>query len=240
MVYYEANHTCGDQDWLLCPEVLDDLTKLFEDNSKLSGGNAFRLLFERKLRKIKTNAPSEVRRQQIADLLNVVKACVHDYVPNNIRSAVRKSKCPKGMGIEAVVELQNILKDYYEDIGIILEVAIDTFICARCGHIEYSYVNDEEIDTNCKECKIEMEGRGPMIMLTSKEQIKLAWEMTKKDGVYALATAFLDHQPGRTVHLTTTYARMNHVASQGLNWALGGCQRLRERGKSVKKLLWVD
>ena len=203
MVYYEANHTCGDQDWLLCPEVLDDLTKLFEDNSKLSGGNAFRLLFERKLRKIKTNAPSEVRRQQIADLLNVVKACVHDYVPNNIRSAVRKSKCPKGMGIEAVVELQNILKDYYEDIGIILEVAIDTFICARCGHIEYSYVNDEEIDTNCKECKIEMEGRGPMIMLTSKEQIKLAWEMTKKDGVYALATAFLDHQPGRTVHLTT-------------------------------------
>ena len=183
--------------------MLDDLTKLFEDNSKLSGGNAFRLLFERKLRKIKTNAPSEVKRQQIADLINVVKACMHDYIPNNIRSAVRKSKCPKGMGIEAVIELQNIVRDYYDDIGIILEVAIDTFICARCGHIEYSYVNNEEIKTECENCKQEMESKGPMIMLTSKEQIKLAWEMTKKDGVFALSTAFLDHQPGRTVNLTT-------------------------------------
>ena len=40
-------------------------------------------------------------------------------------------------------------------------------------------------------------------MLTSKEQIKLAWEMTKEGGIYSLATAFLDHQPGRTVNLTT-------------------------------------
>lgn len=139
----------------------------------------------------------------MTDLMNVVRCCVHDYVPNNIRSAVRKSKCPKGMGIEAVVELQNILKDYYDDIGIILEVTIDSLICGKCKGIDFSYLDGEEISTKCKSCKIEMESRGPMVMLSSKEQIKLAWEMSKSDGVYSLATAFLDHQPGRTVNLTT-------------------------------------
>ena len=139
----------------------------------------------------------------MTDLMNVVRCCVHDYVPNNIRSAVRKSKCPKGMGIEAVVELQNILKDYYDDIGIILEVTIDSLICGKCKGIDFSYLDGEEISTKCKSCKIEMESRGPMVMLSSKEQIKLAWEMSKSDGVYSLATAFLDHQPGRTVNLMT-------------------------------------
>ena len=191
------------QDWLLCPDVLEDLTKLFGDNSRLSGGNAFKLLFERKLRKINKDAPSEIRRQQLNDLLNVVRCCVHDYVPNNIKSAVKKSKCPKGMGIEAIVELQNILKDYYEELGIVLEVAIDSFVCGQCKGIAFSLFDGEEVATNCKDCKKDMECRGPCVILTSKEQMKLAWEMTKQGGIYSLATAFLDHQPGRTVNLTT-------------------------------------
>ena len=107
------------------------------------------------------------------------------------------------MGIEAVIELQNILKEYYEDIGIILEVAVESFICRQCKEIKYSSYDGEEISTFCKPCGKNMEARGPCIMLTSKEQIKLAWEMTKEGGIYSLATAFLDHQPGRTVNFHT-------------------------------------
>ena len=56
------------------------------------------------------------------------------------------------MGIEAVIELQNILKEYYEDIGIILEVAVESFICGQCKEIKYSSYDGEEISTFCKPC----------------------------------------------------------------------------------------
>ena len=56
------------------------------------------------------------------------------------------------MGIEAVIELQNILKEYFEDIGIILEVAVESFICGQCKEIKCSSYDGEEISTFCKPC----------------------------------------------------------------------------------------
>ena len=105
---------------------------MFEQNSKLSAAQAFKMLFENKMKKIEHDAPIEVKRSQIKDLMKVVHIAIQDHGINKIKSNVVKAKTPHGSGIEAVLEIKKMLIEHYDELGVILEVALDTFVCLNC------------------------------------------------------------------------------------------------------------
>ena len=67
---------------------------MFEQNSKLSAAQAFKMLFENKMKKIDPDAPIEVKRSQIKDLMKIVHVAIQDHGINNIKSNVVKAKSP--------------------------------------------------------------------------------------------------------------------------------------------------
>jgi hypothetical protein len=158
--FYQQNHTCSDKSYVLDQAVIDDYKRMFEQNSKLSAAQAFKMLFENKMKKIEHDAPIEVKRSQIKDLMKVVHVAIQDHGINNIKSNVVKAKTPHGSGIEAVLEIKKMLIEHYDELGVILEVALDTFVCLNCKRFEYSVVVGQELDSICESCGNEMVGRG--------------------------------------------------------------------------------
>ena len=201
--YYQQNHTCSEQSYVLDQAVIDDYKRMFEQNSKLSAAQAFKMLFENKLKKIEHDAPIEVKRSQIKDLMKVVHVAIQDHGINNIKSNVVKAKTPHGSGIEAVLEIKKMLIEHYDELGVILEVALDTFVCLGCKRFEYSVLVGQELDSICESCGNEMVGKGPLVVLTSNEQIKNAYDMSHVQGVFEKSTAFCDHQTSRAESMTT-------------------------------------
>ena len=61
----------------------------------------------------------------------------------------------------------------------------------------------QELNTLCESCGNEMVGKGPLILLTSNEQLKNAYDMTQVQGVFNKSTAFCDHQTSRAEAMTT-------------------------------------
>ena len=49
VIYYSMSHSCGDQDWVLDPRVIEDLTALFETNDTAKSAITYKKLFEEKL-----------------------------------------------------------------------------------------------------------------------------------------------------------------------------------------------
>ena len=201
VVYYQHSHSCGKQDWVLDPKVLEDLGNLFKTNSSLTSAAAFNNLLNEKFNAIMREDNTITRRAHFEDLLAVVNGCTFDHVPKNIKAKVIKAKTPNGTGIEAIMKLKEKVDEAYDTLGIAMEVVIDSYVCEKCYEVVYSTSEGEEMETKC--CGDSMVQTGASVMVTSKEQMKIALEMSKKDGIFSRSTAFADHQPGRCDPMNT-------------------------------------
>ena len=203
VVYYQIGHSCGDPEFVLNEEVIEELGKLFENNSNLSGANAYKTLFEKKLQVINKCEKPEIRKEHINDLLAVVKACTQDHVAKNLKKKTNLSKYPRGVGLKAVKYLQDTMDQNYDQFGIVLITMFDSYVCMVCKAFEYSTSEDELQLSQCKQCNKEMHNTGPHVFLTSREQMKTAIMMTESDGIFSKTTCFMDHQPGRALDFST-------------------------------------
>ena len=201
VIYYSTSHSCGDQDWVLDPRVIEDLTALFETNDTATSAIAYKKLFEEKLR-VALNANTEASKAaHIEDLICVVNSCAHEYVPKNIKAKVIKSKTPAGKGIEAVKLLKESTGLIYNKLGIVIVVVIDSYVCATCKCVSYAKDESEEITTEC--CNNAMVNTGPVILVTSRDNMQAGVEMSKPDGLFKSSTVHIDHQPGRCKTMDT-------------------------------------
>ena len=203
VAYYQNSHSCGQQDWVLDPSVIDDLSNLFKTNTSMTSAAAYSNLLNEKFNCILKEENAEARRGHIEDLLAVVNAATFDYVPKNIKTKVIKSKAPHGSGIDAVVKLRDKVTDAFDTLGIVIEVVIDSYMCENkeCLKVTYSTSENDDLLTEC--CGKPMLQLGPTVLVTSKEQMKLALEMSRPDGIFRKSTAFVDHQPGRCEPMNT-------------------------------------
>ena len=107
VVYYSKSHSCGDQDWVVDPNVIEQLTAIFETND-VAMSAVDKKLFEEKLRVALNEKSKESQSSHIQDLIAVVNNCaVRDHVVKNVKSKVIKTKIPLGRGIEAVKVLND-------------------------------------------------------------------------------------------------------------------------------------
>jgi hypothetical protein len=201
VVYYSLGHSCGDQDWVLDPRVIEDLTALFETNDTATSAIAYKKLFEDKLR-VALNANTEASKAaHIEDLISVVNSCAHEYVPKNVKAKVIQSKTPQGKGIEAVRLLKESTGLIYNKLGIVIVVVIDSYVCATCKCVNYAKDENEKLVTEC--CNNSMVNTGPVILVTNRDNMQAAVEMSKPDGLFKSSTVHIDHQPGRCKTMDT-------------------------------------
>ena len=203
VAYYLNSHSCGQQDWVLDPSVIDDLSNLFKTNTSMTSAAAYSNLLNEKFNCIMKEENAEARRAHIEDLLAVVNAATFDHVPKNIKTKVVKAKAPHGSGIAAVIKLREKVTEAFDTLGVVLEVVIDSYICEneKCLKVAYSTTENSELVTEC--CGKPMLQLGPSVLVTSKEQMKVALEMSRIDGIFKRSTAFVDHQPGRCEPMNT-------------------------------------
>ena len=201
VVYYSMSHSCGNQDWVLDPKVIEQLTALFETNDTATSAVAYKKLFEEKLRIALNEKNKEIQNTHIEDLISVVNSCTQDHVAKNVKKKVIKAKTPLGRGIEAVKILRESTSLIYDKLGIIIRVVVDSYVCATCKKISYTTEEDEEIQTEC--CNHGMVNTGPVILVTSKDNLKSADEMSKDGGIFNASTVHVDHQPARCKTMDT-------------------------------------
>ena len=84
--------------------------------------------------------------------------------------------------------MQTFLSDKPE-LEIILKVYTDSFICGTCDFYSVTSSMEPELNNQCKKCQIDMQHTGPMILLTSLDQVKSAEQMT--DGAFQFCQAQL-------------------------------------------------
>ena len=201
VVYYSVSHSCGNQDWVIDPAVIEQLTALFETNDSATSAVAYKKLFEEKLRIALNDKNKESQNAHIEDLISVVNSCAQDHVVKNVKSKVIKAKTPLGRGIEAVKLLNDSSSLIYDKLGVIIRVVIDSFACATCQKISYSSEEDEEMLTEC--CNNAMVNTGPVILVTSKDNLKSAMELSTDGGIFSASTVHVDHQPARCKTMDT-------------------------------------
>ena len=201
VVYYSVSHSCGNQDWVLDPNIIQQLTSLFETNDSATSAIAYKKLFEDKLRNALNATNKEAQNAHMKDLISLVNSCAQDHVVKNVKSKVLKAKTPLGMGIEAVKMLNDSSSLIHDKLGVIIRVVIESFVCACCTNISFSTEEEEEILTEC--CSKPMVNTGPVILVTSTDSLKSAVELSKDGGLFSGSTVHVDHQPGRCKTMNT-------------------------------------
>ena len=187
VIKYERNHSCGQPEPVLDQLVVEELKTLFESNPEMTPSNAYKSLLDKKIREKKS----------YKEILNVVHAFTHDHKAKNIKAGVKRGLNPSGDELACILELQKFLSDKPE-LEIILKVYTDSFICGICDFYSVTSSLEPEINNQCKKCQIDMQHTGPMILLTSLDQVKSAEQMT--DGAFQFSSLFLDHQNGRIIN----------------------------------------
>ena len=112
-----------------------------------------------------------------------------------MKQKVIKAKTPLGRGIEAVKLLSDSSSLLHEKLGVIIKVVIDSFVCASCRNISYSTTEGEEVVSEC--CDNAMVNTGPVVLVTSTDNLKSAMELSCEDGIFSSSTVHVDHQPAR-------------------------------------------
>ena len=204
VIKYEENHSCGRPEPVLDQLVVEELRTLFENNPELTPSHAYKSLLDKKIREKKS----------YKEILNVVHAFTYDHKAKNIKAGVKRGMNPSGPELSCILELQSFLSEMPE-LEVILKVYTDSFICASCDSYKVTTLIEHELNNLCEECKIEMQHTGPMILLTSLEQVKSAEQMTKADGAFQYSSLFLDHQNSRIINYNSfnTYLYDFHVQS---------------------------
>ena len=70
VVYYSVIYSCGNQDWVLDPNIIQQLTSLFETNDCATSAIAYMKLFEDKLRTALNTTNKEAQNANMKDLIS--------------------------------------------------------------------------------------------------------------------------------------------------------------------------
>ena len=197
IIKYVQLHSCGNPEPILNQNVADELKTLFENNPELTPSHAYKSLLEKKIREKKS----------YKEILSVVQAFTFDYKAKNIKANVKKDLNGNGDDLACMLELQKFLSEMPE-LELVLKVYTDSYICASCDSYTLAETLDESLKTKCEneKCehvKTEMQHPGPIILLTSSDQIRTAEQMTAQDGAFHYSTLYLDHQNNRVVNFNT-------------------------------------
>ena len=204
VIKYEENHSCGRPEPVFDQQIVEELKTLFENNPELTPSHAYKSLLEKKIREKKS----------YKEILNVVHAFTFDHKAKNLKAAVRKEINPSGDELSCILELKKFL-DEMPELEIVLRVYTDSFICGECAAYNVASEVNQKLKNECDECKLEMQHTGPMILLTSVDQIRSAEQMTSDDGAFRFSSLFLDHQNSRIINYNSfnSYLYDFHVQS---------------------------
>ena len=169
VIKYETKHTCGQPEEVMDREIVEELMKLFESNPELTPSHAYKSLLSKKFREGKN----------YKEIMNLVFAFTHDHSSKNIKAAVRKGMKLNTDDLASILELEKFLVEMPE-LGVLLKVVTDSYLCEVCNSHVTIHSQNEEIDEACKQCKKLMQHTGPIILLTSQDQIREAIK-NKKD-----------------------------------------------------------
>ena len=156
-------HTCGEPEDVMDKDIVDELYKLFESNPDITPSQAYKSLLSKKFRDGKGSR----------EIMNLVYAFTHDYSSKNIKAAVRKGMKFNSDDLSSILELEKILIEMPE-LGIIIKVVTDSYICEICNIEVITSSPSEELDGTCQNCLKSMQHTGPIILLSSQDQIREA------------------------------------------------------------------
>ena len=100
-----------------------------------------------------------------------------------MKAGVVKENNGTGHGLSCMLKLQNFVSDTNE-LEVILKVYVDSYICASCDEYFTTTTIGEKLNNQCGKCKKNMQHTGPLILLTSHDQIRAAEQMTNPDGAF--------------------------------------------------------
>ena len=194
VVKYTEDHTCGDPEPVLDEDIIDELSNMFNSNPELTPSNAYKSLLMRKIGEGKS----------YKEIINLVHCFTFDHHIKNIKASVKNAMQPGSDDLTSVMALKRFIKDTPE-LDLILKVAVDSYICEGCNKYRLYFSEDEETDDSC-DCTQTMVNVGPIILVTSKLQVKAAFEMSDKNGLFKFSTLYLDNQNGRIINCNTLNA----------------------------------
>jgi hypothetical protein len=194
VVKYTEDHTCGDPEPVLDEDIIDELSNMFNSNPELTTSNAYKSLLMRKIGEGKS----------YKEIMNLVHCFTFDHHSKNIKASVKNAMQPGSDDLTSVMALKRFIKDTPE-LDLILKVAVDSYICEGCNKYRLYFSEDEETDDSC-DCTQTMVNVGPIILVTSKLQVKAAFEMSDKNGLFKFSTLYLDNQNGRIINYNTLNA----------------------------------
>ena len=192
IVKYTQNHSCGSPEVVMDPDIIGELEDLFNNNPELTPSNAYKSLLMRKIGEGKS----------YQEIINLVHCFTFDHHSKNIKASVKNAMYPGSDDISSLICLRQFLNSTPE-LGVIIKVVTDSFVCEPCEFTELYYYEDEELLENCQHCGRKMDNKGPIIVITSKSQIKAAYEMSSEDGLFKYSTLYIDNQNGRIVNYNT-------------------------------------
>ena len=82
---------------------------------------------------------------------------------------------------------------------------MDSYVFASCKQIFFLTEEDEEIGTKC--CSYVMVNTGPVILVTSRDNLQSGIELSTQDGLFSASTVHVDHQPARCKTMDTGYPK---------------------------------
>ena len=192
IIKYEKKHTCGDPEPILDQNVANELKLLFENNPELSPSHAYKSLLEKKIRD----------RKGYQEILAVVQAFTFDHRAKNIKANVKKDIQGNGDDMACMLKLQTFLSEMPE-LEIVFKVYTDSYICENCDKYFLARNIDDVLATTCNSCQTDLQHTGPIILLTSIDQIRAAEQMTRPDGMFEYSTLYMDHQNNRIINFNT-------------------------------------
>ena len=191
--YGKEIHTCGRPTNVLSESTKTRLVNLFNQNINLTHKQAFRIEM---INHLDRGASTE-------ELFALTDSFIDHHTVNNIKAKVKKTLMPEGLGIEAALAFKNKMEADHPSIGIIIEIWLDSFLCVKCLKVNFSSQINEKIETVCENCKVEMQPIGPVLLITSKLQLKTAWLMSEGNNTFRRTSCHVDHQPSRCVDYNT-------------------------------------
>ena len=204
IIVYEHDHTCGSPETVLDEAIVEELTELFKTNPELTPSRAYKSLLEKKIRE----------KKGCHEILKVVQCFTFDHKSKNLKASVKRGLNYNASDLSSIKELEKFVTEM-TDLQMVMKAATDTYYCEHCNDYKVATSEDEKLTRDCFSCQKDMVNTGPIVLLTSVDQIKTAEQMTKEDGAFLYSTLFLDHQNGRCIDWDTmnTYIYDHQIQS---------------------------
>jgi hypothetical protein len=204
IIIYQHNHTCGSPEAVLDEAIIEELTELFKTNPDITPSRAYKSLLEKKIRE----------KKGYHEILKVVQCFTFDHKSKNLKASVKRGLNYNASDLPSILELEKLVTEMPE-LQLVMKVATDSYYCENCNSSKVATSEDQMLTRECSSCSQDMVNTGPIVLLTSVDQIKTAEQMTKEDGAFHYSTLFLDHQNGRCIDWDTmnTYVYDHQIQS---------------------------